>query len=103
VRAPRSATARKPRATHAHRIAAPSDRSPSPSFFRRNSADFAVIASEGFWRVMTFGRARTVLRAHLDAGGAKADASLVLKAEALVRSAERGENNHDIAIAVLFF
>ena len=49
---------------------------------------------------MTFSRARTVLRAHLDA---KADASLVLKAEALVRSAEREENNHDIAIAVLFF
>lgn len=52
---------------------------------------------------MNYGGARMALRAHLDAGGLKADAALVLKTEALVQCAARGEANHDIAIAVLFF
>jgi hypothetical protein len=52
---------------------------------------------------MSYGGARITLLEHFAAGGAKADASYVLKTEALVQSAAKGESNHDIAIAVLFF
>lgn len=52
---------------------------------------------------MSYAKARVALRAHLDAGGLKADASLVLKAAALEKSAALGALNHDMAIAVLFF
>ena len=68
-----------------------------------SSSDFAIIATEGFWRGMNYGGARITLLEHFAAGGLKADASFVLKTEALVQSSAKGESNHDIAIAVLFF
>ena len=52
---------------------------------------------------MNYGGARITLLEHFAAGGLKADASFVLKTEALVQSSAKGESNHDIAIAVLFF
>jgi hypothetical protein len=88
---------------HARCIALLTLPSPLAACLFPGSSDFAIIATEGFWRVMSYGGARITLLEHFAAGGAKADASYVLKTEALVQSAAKGESNHDIAIAVLFF